>query len=94
MLGRADRPSPFHLQGCYVATRISPKLERITYGRFTQGNKSDYDVAKAYRPIRLLNTLGKGFDTLISRYISYLCEKHNLLPPSQFGGRRVVIPPT
>ena len=52
-----------------------------------KGNKSDYGVAKAYRPIGLLNTLGKGFDTLISRYVSYLCEKHNLLPPSQFGGR-------
>ena len=52
-----------------------------------KGNKSDYSVAKAYHPIRLLNTLGKGFNTLISHYILYLCEKCNLLPPSQFGGR-------
>lgn len=49
--------------------------------------KADHGVAKAYRPVGLLNTLGKGFNMLASRYVSFLCEKHNLLPAFQFGGR-------
>ena len=48
--------------------------------------KTSYDVAKSYRPIRLIDTILKVLSTLCSKPISYLAEKHNLLPPSQFGG--------
>ena len=34
----------------------------------------------------LLDTLGKLFSTLVTADLSYLAEKHNLLPPTQFGG--------
>ena len=49
--------------------------------------KTSYDVAKSYRPIGLMNTITKVLSTLCSKHISYLAEKHNVLPPSQFGGR-------
>jgi ribonuclease HI len=49
--------------------------------------KTDYNVAKAYRPIGLIDTMPKGFSTLNTKQISYLAEKHNMLPQSQFGGR-------
>lgn len=49
--------------------------------------KTDYNVAKAYRPIGLLDTMSKGFSTLCAKHVSYLAEKHNMLPRSQFGGR-------
>jgi ribonuclease HI len=49
--------------------------------------KSDYSVPGAYRPISLLNTLGKVLEAVIARRLSYLAEKHGLLPSSQFGGR-------
>ena len=49
--------------------------------------KPTYCVAKAYRPIGLINTIQKVFLSLCSRHISFLTEKHNLLPPTQFGGR-------
>jgi hypothetical protein len=49
--------------------------------------KSSYDVAKSYRPIGLINTIPKVLSTLCSKHISYLSEKHGLLPSSQFGGR-------
>ena len=49
--------------------------------------KSDYSVPGAYRPISLLNTLGKLLEAVMARRLSYLAEKHNLLPNSQFGGR-------
>ena len=41
----------------------------------------------AYRPISLLNTLGKVLEAVMARRLSYLAEKHGLLPNSQFGGR-------
>jgi hypothetical protein len=49
--------------------------------------KPDYSVPGAYRPISLLNTLGKLLEAVIARRLSYLVEKHGLLPDTQFGGR-------
>ncbi|CEJ55656.1 hypothetical protein PMG11_01904 [Penicillium brasilianum] len=49
--------------------------------------KPDYSLPGAYRPISLLNTLGKLLEAVIARRLSYLVEKHGLLPNSQFGGR-------
>jgi hypothetical protein len=50
-------------------------------------SKTVYDVAKSYRPIGLTNTIPKVLSTLSSKHTSYLAEKHNLLPATQFGGR-------
>jgi Reverse transcriptase (RNA-dependent DNA polymerase) len=41
--------------------------------------KTDYSIAKAYRPIGLIDTLPKGFSALNSKQISFLAEKHNML---------------
>jgi ribonuclease HI len=49
--------------------------------------KPDYSIPDAYRPISLLNTLGKLLEAVMARRLSYLAEKHGLLPNSQFGGR-------
>ncbi len=49
--------------------------------------KSDYTNPGSYRPISLLNTLGKLLEAVMARRLSYLAEKHGLLPNSQFGGR-------
>ena len=49
--------------------------------------KPAYDVPKAYRPIALLNTLGKLLSGLIADDLSYICEANNLLSPKAFGGR-------
>lgn len=43
--------------------------------------------AGAYRPISLLNTLGKLLEAVMARRLSYLAEHHGLLPDTQFGGR-------
>lgn len=50
--------------------------------------KDNYTVPKAYRPIALLNTVGKIMDAIIARRLSYLAETHGLLPDSHMGGRR------
>ena len=49
--------------------------------------KPAYDVPNAYRPIGLLDTLGKLLSTLVAADLTYLAEKHELLPSNQFGGR-------
>ncbi len=50
--------------------------------------KKDYSEPKSYRPIALLDTLGKALETVVSRKLSDLAEKHHLLPPQQMGARR------
>jgi ribonuclease HI len=49
--------------------------------------KPAYDVAKAYRPIGLLDTIGKLLSTMVATDLSHLAEKYSLLPSGQFGGR-------
>jgi exonuclease III len=49
--------------------------------------KADYTDPSAYRPISLLNTLGKALEAVISNRIRFLAEKHALLPPTQMGAR-------
>jgi hypothetical protein len=49
--------------------------------------KPDYSIPDAYRPISLLNTLGKLLEAVVARRLSNLAEKHSLLPDTQFGGR-------
>ena len=49
--------------------------------------KPRYNVPKAYRPIALLNTMGKLLTSIIAEQLTYYTEKHDLLPPMHFGGR-------
>ena len=51
-------------------------------------NKPDYTLAKAYRPISLLATLGKNLEAVVAARLSYLAETHHLLPKSHFGARK------
>ncbi|KAF5265373.1 hypothetical protein FOXYS1_3819 [Fusarium oxysporum] len=50
--------------------------------------KDDYKVAKAWRPISLLSTLGKILEAVIADRISYAVETFGLLPTNHFGGRK------
>ena len=49
--------------------------------------KPDYSDPAAYRPIALLNTLGKVLESLVAGRISALAERHSLLPDEQYGAR-------
>ena len=48
----------------------------------------DYTNPKSYRPISLLNTLGKIMEAVLATRISYMATTHHLLPKTHFGGRR------
>ncbi|KAI0994438.1 hypothetical protein K3495_g13742, partial [Podosphaera aphanis] len=45
--------------------------------------KPSYDTPKAYRPIALLNTMGKLLEKLVANRISRAAESYNLLPEQQ-----------
>ena len=49
--------------------------------------KPCYDRLKAYRPIALLNTMWKVLMAIVANHITFLAEKHQLLPANHFGGR-------
>jgi ribonuclease HI/exonuclease III len=51
--------------------------------------KEDYTQVKAYRPIALLNTIGKALEAVISRRLMYLADQYQLLPDTHLGGRKM-----
>ncbi len=53
-----------------------------------QESARDYTNPKSYRPISLLNTLGKIMEVVLAARISYMATTHHLLPETHFGGRR------
>jgi len=48
----------------------------------------DYAEAKAYRPIALLDTIGKVFEKILALRLSALAEDRMLLPRAQMGARK------
>jgi ribonuclease HI len=51
-------------------------------------DKDNYTIAKAWRPISLLSTLGKVLESVVAERISYVAETFGLLPASHFGARK------
>jgi hypothetical protein len=51
-------------------------------------NKEDYTAVGAYRPIALLNTMGKLLELVMSRKLSLLAETYHVLPETQMGARK------
>jgi hypothetical protein len=51
--------------------------------------KDNHNMPKAYRLIALLNTIGKVMNAIIARRLSYLVEKHNIIPRLHMGGRKL-----
>jgi hypothetical protein len=49
--------------------------------------KPRYDTPKTFRPIVLLNTMWKVMTAIVTDHLSFLAEKHQLLPPHHFGRR-------
>lgn len=53
-----------------------------------KADKENYALAKAWRPISLLSTLGKILEAVIAERMSYAVEACGLLPTNHFGARR------
>ena len=69
----------------YYPTKLK---ESVTIALRKPG-KDNYSNTKAYRPIALLNTIGKLMELIIVKRILALVEKHHLLPKTHIGGRRL-----
>ena len=50
--------------------------------------KEAYDTAGTWRPIALLNIVGKLIETAMATRLRDLAEKHRLLPNEQMGARK------
>jgi len=49
-------------------------------------NKTSYNQLKAFRPIVLLNTLGKLIEKVIAERLQFTVASNNFIHPSQLGG--------
>jgi len=49
--------------------------------------KPRYNIPMAYRPIALLNTMWKVLTAIVASHITFITEKHQLLPANHFGSR-------
>ena len=49
--------------------------------------KPDYSNPSAYRPIALLNTMGKILSACVAEDLAQMAEMHGLLPANHFGCR-------
>lgn len=54
--------------------------------------KDNYTVPGSYRPIGLLNTIGKVMDAIMANHLSYVAETYSLLPSTHIGGRKLSPP--
>jgi hypothetical protein len=51
--------------------------------------KDNYTALKSYRPIVLINTIGKIIDAVIARQLSYLVKTYHVLLPAHIGSRKM-----
>ncbi|KAG9636027.1 hypothetical protein KCU64_g14772, partial [Aureobasidium melanogenum] len=49
--------------------------------------KPSHKETKAYRPIALMNTIGKVLDSVLAKRLQYYAEQYHLLPRNHTGGR-------
>jgi hypothetical protein len=49
--------------------------------------KDDYTNPRAWRPIALLNTVGKIIEAVTARYLQQIAEQYHMLPEQQMGAR-------
>ncbi|CAG8677706.1 1347_t:CDS:2, partial [Acaulospora colombiana] len=73
--------------GIFQLHYYPPEWKLSTTVVLRKPGKPAYDVPNAYRPIALLNTMPKLLSALVAEDITYICEAHQLLPNTQFGGR-------
>ncbi|KAI0997728.1 hypothetical protein K3495_g10462 [Podosphaera aphanis] len=73
--------------GCLSLGYHPTRFKESTTIVLRKPQKPRYDTPKAYRPIALLNTMGKLLEKLIAKRISRTAETHHLLPEEQMGAR-------
>ncbi|KAK7025835.1 hypothetical protein R3P38DRAFT_3531766, partial [Favolaschia claudopus] len=65
----------------------TPLLKELYTAVLRKPGRSDYSVAKSFRPIALYRTIKKSFCGMYSKSLAYVTEKHQLIPNTHMGGR-------
>ena len=73
---------------CVVHSYCPSHFRHSTTVVLRKPGKGDYTDPKAYHPIALLSTIRKALEAVIAARISYLVERHSLLPNTHIGGRK------
>lgn len=72
-----------------VRTGYNPRhFQQSVTVTLRKGGPRDFRLPKSYRPIALMNTLGKLLESIVASRISWAVEEHRLLPNTHLGGRR------
>ena len=89
LLKWAHATNPERLTGLFnaaIALSMHP-WKAATVIPIPKPNKPDYRMAKAYRPISLLECCGKLLEKIVAKHILSDASCYDLLPASQFGSR-------
>ena len=81
-------PTVHHLFETCLQIGYHPKMFKVATTIALRKPGKDYSVPRAYRPIALLETLGKALESVVAKRLSDLAESHSLLPTCQMGARR------
>ena len=77
-----------HIYKAILECRLSYKpWKTFTMVVLHKPGRPKYDIPKAYRPIALLNTMWKVLTVIMADQLTYVTEKHRLLPDNHFRGR-------
>ena len=82
-------PEYFHsLFEVLIRAGYYPKIwQEATIVIIKKASKPDYSTPKAYRPISLLNCLGKISEKIMATRLTHMAERYHLLDRLQIGGR-------
>ncbi len=75
-------------QACFKRGYHPSQFKKANTVVLKKPKKPDYTTPKAYRPIALLDTLGKALETVISKKLRDCAEANSLLPDEQMGARK------
>lgn len=74
-----------------VSLKFAPDTMKTTVTCVVKkADKEDYHDPRAYRPIALLNTIGKLFESIMTERLHYEVETYHQLPLLHTGGRKRV----
>ena len=73
---------------CWKIGHYPKQLKLARTVALRKPGKAAYDTLGAWRPIALLNTVGKLIEAITAKRIQKAAEEHHLLPASQMGVRK------
>jgi hypothetical protein len=74
------------VNACLQSGHWPAEFKATTTVVIPKSGKPLYDTPKLFRPIVLLNTLGKMFEKMLSNRLKFEAAEHRVLHPNKFGG--------